>query len=95
MNKLEAGYAAQLQIRQAAGEIAWFEFEPLKLKLADGAYYKPDFVLWMRDGSVQAHECKGFWREAARVRFKVARRVHPWLKFFAVTKANGSYEVRG
>ena len=37
MNKTETAYAAQLELRKAAGEVAWWVFEGLKLRLADAA----------------------------------------------------------
>lgn len=63
------------------------EYEPMSLKLADGARYTPDFVTRDEDGRVKCWETKGFWREAARVRIKVAARLFPWMRFVAVTKA--------
>ena len=35
MNKTEEAYAAHLALQLAAGEIAWFRFESVKLKLAE------------------------------------------------------------
>jgi hypothetical protein len=35
MNKLEAEFAQRLKIGRMAGLIQWFEFEPIKLRLAD------------------------------------------------------------
>lgn len=87
MNKLEAAYALWLEAQKRAGRLQWWAYEPLSLRLAKGASYCPDFVLLMADGSIEAHETKGHWREAARVRIKVAARAFPWMKFIAVKKA--------
>lgn len=95
MNATESGYALELEARKLAGEIRWYAFEPFKLRLADRTTYTPDFILWMQDGSMQAHEVKGFWRDDARVKFKVAREMFRMFRFFAVTKHKGKYEVRG
>jgi len=35
-------------------------------------------------GWFEIHETKGHWREAARVRIKVAADLYPWFKFVAV-----------
>jgi hypothetical protein len=88
MNKLEAAYDAHLQALHAAGEVLWHRFEPMKLRLASGAYYKPDFGVKLRDGSLEFHETKGFWREAARVRIKVSAELFPF-RFIAVTRKKG------
>lgn len=65
------------------------EYEPLRMKLAEDAHYTPDFLTLDEDGCLRAWEVKGFWREAARVRIKVAARLFPWVEFVAVTKKMG------
>lgn len=87
-NKLEAAYDAHLHSLHAAGEVLWYRFEPMRLRLANGAWFKPDFGVKLRDGSFEFHETKGFWREAARVRIKVAAELFPF-RFIAVTRKKG------
>lgn len=84
MNKTEAAYAQHLGLLQAAGEVAWFRFEGLKFRLADNTFYTPDFAVMRADGSLEAHEVKGFWQDDARVKIKVAADLYP-LRFIAVT----------
>lgn len=72
MNKTEAKYAAELEERQKAGEIAWWGFEAVKLRLADKTFYTPDFVVMYGDGRIELVEVKGFWEDDARVKIKVA-----------------------
>lgn len=85
-NKWEQEFGEVLrQQQQTIGLIAWYQFEALRFRLADGAYYKPDFVALTTTGSLIAYEVKGMWREAARVRIKVAADRHPF-KFVAVRK---------
>lgn len=91
MNKLEALYAEHLELLKAAGEIKWHRFEPVKLRLATGAYYKPDFGVLTRDGQFALHETKGHWREAARVRIKVAAELFPMFRFVAITRVGGNW----
>lgn len=79
LNKTEAAYELELRARKMAGEVRWYGFECVKLRLADGAWYTPDFLVVLADGSIEAHETKGHMREAAAVRIKVAREMHPWL----------------
>lgn len=88
MNKTEAAYAQHLDLQKAAGEILWWRREPMRLRLADGSYYKPDFGVVPRDCVFELHETKGFWREAARVRIKVAAELFPF-KFIAIKRAKG------
>lgn len=96
MNKTEAIRFNELDLLLKAGEIAEFRFEGMKLRLADGAYYKPDFYYIDNDGQIHFDEIKGFWREAARVRIKVAADRFPHFRFAAFTRRTWKEErVRG
>ena len=83
MNKTEAAYAAELQARKIAGEVAWYRFEGIKLRLADNTFYAPDFAVMLADGQMEVHEVKGFWQDDARVKIKVAADQYPF-RFIAV-----------
>ena len=37
-------------------------------------------------GELECHEVKGWWRDDARVKIKVAAELFPWIQFVAVTK---------
>jgi|ERR1051325_169340 hypothetical protein len=87
MNKLELRFAQEVLIlEQAAGEIKSYQYEAIKLKLANGAWYTPDFDVYMSDGSLVFYEVKGHWREAARLRIKVAAEAHQEHLFIAVQR---------
>lgn len=102
-NKWESEFAAILEDVKRLGKMAklfsagyvtidWWGYEPLRLKLADGTYYTPDFVARSKAGDVIVFEVKGFLREAARVRFNVAKRLYPWMKFIMIRKVSGQWE---
>ena len=95
MNKTEAAYAALLEQRKQAGEILWYTFEGIKLRLADNTFYSPDFAVMGVGGELSMHEVKGFWRDDARVKIKVAAELYPF-QFIAVQprakKHGGSWE---
>lgn len=91
MNRTEERYAANLEAHRHAGHIEEWRFEQIRLKLADGAWFKPDFLLVLPGGRCEFHEVKGFWREAARVRIKVASERFPWFKFLAVHWIKGKW----
>lgn len=78
MNQTEARYAQLLDLRQKAGEVLWWRFEGVTLKLADDTRYTPDFVVMLADGSMECHETKGFWRDDALVKIKVAAATFPF-----------------
>lgn len=86
MNGLEAEYARLLDARVARGELAGWQFEAVKLYLADNTWYTPDFFVLLADGGIEFHETKGRWEEDARVKFKVAAERFYWARFVAVTR---------
>lgn len=84
MNGLERFYAEELERRRLAGEILSWQFEGIRLKLAEGSWYKPDFFVVTREGYFEIHETKGRWQEAARVRIRVAAERYPFFHFVAI-----------
>ena len=96
MSQTEAAYARTLELRKVAGEVAWYKFEGLKFRLADNTFYTPDFAVQLADGALEAHEVKGYWRDDARAKIKIAADMYP-LRFIAVQalpkKAGGGWKV--
>lgn len=85
LNKTEQAYADTLELMKRAGTIKWYMAKPFKLRLADRTTYEPDFGLVLKDDRFEIHEVKGFWRDDARVKIKVAASLFPF-RFFAVTR---------
>jgi len=83
MNKTEQAYAVTLDARRHAGEVAWFKFEGVKLRLADNTFYTPDFAVMLTDGALEMHEVKGFWQDDARAKIKIAADMYP-MRFLAI-----------
>lgn len=83
MNKTEQAYADRLSLLQHAGEVAWFKFEGVKLRLADNTFYSPDFAVMLASGELEMHEVKGFWQDDARAKIKIAADLYPF-RFIAV-----------
>ena len=88
MNKTEARFAQHLELLQRAGEVLWWKFEHIKLRLADATFYDVDFFAVNSDSELVAYEVKGFWRDDAKVKIKVAQEIYPF-KFIAVTEIKG------
>ena len=89
MNRWESLYTEALSQRQLCGEVVWFGYESVRLRLARSTGYTPDFTVILADGGIQFHEVKGFWRDDARVKVKVAAEMYPWAKFIIVTMNKG------
>jgi hypothetical protein len=85
MNKTEAAYEQVLKHRLIAGEIQWYKFEGVKLRLAAATFYTADFFVMAADGLLEVHEVKGVWTDDARVKTKVAAAMYPF-KFFGVQR---------
>ena len=83
MNQTEAAYQKHLEARKVAGEIAWYRFEGIKVRLADKTFYTPDFAVMLAGGKMELHEVKGHWTDDARVKIKVAADQYP-MRFIAV-----------
>ena len=83
MNKTETAYDKHLESLKSDGEIIWHKFEGMKFRLADNTFYTPDFMVLRSDGTLEAHEVKGYWMDDARVKIKVAADMYP-LKFIAI-----------
>lgn len=79
MNNLETLYAEHLEAKLRRGEIRAYDFEPVKLRLADNTFYAPDFRVIRHDYAIEYHEVKGHWEDDARVKIKVAASLHPYI----------------
>lgn len=91
MNKTEQEYAQRLEIERRLGKIIDYYFESIKLRLAHNTTYTPDFMVVFED-RFEFHEVKGFWRDDARVKIKVAAEKYLWFKFVAVKLVRGAWE---
>lgn len=85
MNKTELAYSNHLNALKLSGEVVWYEFESIKLRLADNTYYNPDFLVMLSSGALQVHEVKGYMMDDANVKIKVAAESFPF-PFFVVRK---------
>lgn len=82
-NKTELAYELALELKRRAGDVLWYRFEGIKLRLADNTFYTPDFAVMTNACQLECHEVKGFWSDDARVKVKVAASLFP-LRFLAV-----------
>jgi hypothetical protein len=96
MNATEKKYNQYLEQRKIAGEILWYKFEGVKLRLADNTFYTVDYFVMLADGVLEAHEVKGNWQDDARLKIKIAQEMYPF-RFIAVkvvpASRGGGWEV--
>lgn len=93
MNKTEKAFANHLEILKKTGEIIWYEFEPINLRLGVNCYYRIDFMVMKADGRLIAYEVKGYWQDDALVKIRTAAEKFPW-PFIAVRLVKGHWEYR-
>lgn len=86
MNKTESQRSEELEAMRIAGQIQWFGYEAITLKLANDTRYTPDFAIVDAVGNLKFEETKGFWRDDAKVKIKVAARLFPHFHFSALKK---------
>ncbi len=92
MNKWEEAFSHVLEHKRLAKELSWWAFEPFRIRLADGCFYRPDFVSVDMDGRTAIYEVKGHFRESARVRLRVAAEKLPY-PFYLVKKTGKELKV--
>ena len=115
-NRWEKEYALELEARRQAGNVLWWGYQAIKLRLADRTWYTPDFAvlefqqasLVLRPGEgrptimpklpeipkLHFIEIKGFMRDDANVKFKVAAEQFPCFCFRMYGRAkSGGWEL--
>lgn len=69
--------------------------QSLTLRLANGCRYTPDEITFCpKTQKTCAYEIKGFARDDAVVKLKVAASIFPWITFFLVTKTKAGWEIQ-
>ena len=86
-SKWEEQYNSMLEMKYRAGEILAYAYEPFTFNLAPKTTYTPDFMVVLPNNKIQIHEVKGFAREDAIIKFKVAAQQNPWIEFIMVKKS--------
>ncbi len=94
MNRWERRYADEmLTPRKLAGEVSWWAWESIKVRLANRTWYTPDFAVKLVNGELELHEVKGFWRDDARVKAKVVAGMYPW-RLMIVQWVGGRWDIQ-
>lgn len=97
LNKTEKAYEDMLKGMIVDGEILWYKFEGIKLRLADNTFFTPDFFVMRSSGELECIEVKGFMFDDANVKIKVAAENFPFLFKIARVKPKklgGGWDIR-
>lgn len=91
LNRTERAFYDYLQ----AFNPQWLGVQSVTVKLGDDCRYTPDFVcLHAEQTKLIAYEVKGFMRDDALVKLKVAARQYRWIEFVVVKKIKNSWELK-
>lgn len=93
MNKTESAYANNLEVQKKIGDVLWYEFEPMNLRLAGKCFYKVDFLVLTKELSLEVHEVKGYWTDDALVKIKTAAAKFPF-RFLSKQLIKGQWITR-
>lgn len=89
-NKTESQYADYLEQLKHLKEIIDWRYEALGFRLADGCFHYPDFLVVYHD-RFEVHEVKGFLRDDAAAKFKIAKEMFPWVMWRMIRKEKGQW----
>jgi hypothetical protein len=87
MNGHEAEYATLFLNNRV------WKFEAITFRLGDDCRYTPDFMVIAEDDVVEFHEVKGFWRDDAKVKLRVAAEQYPMFRFKAFRRVKKTWQV--
>lgn len=102
MNETERKYSRRLKAMLHAGEIAWYGYECIKMRLSEGSFYRTDFMVVTKEGYIELHDTKAYFKskkkpgitEASMVRMKGVAEKYPMFKVLATWEKDGTWEQR-
>lgn len=102
MNKTEARYAAHLEREKSAGRILFYDYECMKVRLADTCGYTSDFMIMDADGHIIFADTKAYWQKQGKpgitddalVKMKVVGERYWMFTFKAVWEVDGVWHER-
>ena len=53
MNKTETAYAQLLELKKHTGDVLWYSFEPINLRIAKKCFYAVDFLVMNKNGQLE------------------------------------------
>jgi len=89
LNKTERAYYEYLKLMR----YDWLGVQCVTLKLADDCRLTPDFA-YITNGMFYLVDVKGFQREDALIKMRVAARMFPWAQFLIVKKTKTGWDEK-
>jgi hypothetical protein len=99
MNKTEERFLEEwIKPRILTGDVTWWAFEGIKLRLADSTFFTADFAVMNRERAIDIIDVKGaahLVAEDARVKIKVAAEHFPFRFHLAWPMGGTTARTRG
>jgi hypothetical protein len=98
MNKTEREYSEFLEERKRAGQVLWWKFHPMRVRLASNTFYEVDFLVMTAEGHLEIHETKGgHTTDKGQLKIKLCGEALPVFRMFKVIKktkkAGGGWQI--
>jgi hypothetical protein len=94
MNRTETAYAWLLEGYKRVGDILYWEYNVVTLRIGNDCRYTPDFLVLRKDLVIELHEVKGsYTREDALVKIKAAAAHFPFVFILAVYGDNKEWKI--
>lgn len=95
MNKTEAAYSKYLDTLKSLGDVLWWEFEGIKLRLADNTFLTMDFAVLNSHFEIELHDVKGSFNmieDDAWAKTKIAASKFP-MRFFVIAPVDRKFSA--
>jgi hypothetical protein len=82
LNKTEQAYESMLKTMHITGEILWYKFEGIKLRLADNTFLTVDFAVMNKDRVIELVDVKGakaVFMDDSKAKIKIAASMYPFI----------------
>lgn len=110
MNGTERAYSDFLLSQRIAGEVRWFDFQPITILLGPDCRFTPDFLILFSDGRLELHDTKGakkikagrkagektyYAEEDATIKARITARRLPIPIYFVWSLGDGNWGRKG
>lgn len=98
LNKTEESYSQHLRLLHLAGDILWWGFEAMKVRIGKNCYFSPDFLVMYADSRLELHDTKGrkgktyYAEDDSIVKARATSANFPLPMFFVFRRSDGEWE---
>lgn len=100
MNKTEESYSQRLEALRWVGDVLYWGFEAVKVRIGRNCWLTPDFLVMYPDGHLELHDTKGrkgktyYAEDDAIVKARAAGANFPIPMYFVFRRHDGEWEKK-